>query len=212
MNWITKALSFGEKIKRVLKKRPSKEDIANSDWTSCCKGPILKKDLEENLWVCNSCGKHHRINCRQRFDIIFGKNAYEILDTPIPAEDPLGWVDTKSYKDRLKSARKKTNQNSAVMIAKGRINGVEVTAGAINFEFIGGSVGAAEGEAIIYGVQHAIDNQTPFVFFPCGGGQRMFESPIALANMTRTTLAINELKKKLEDDDEEEDGGLVVRK
>ena len=81
------------------------------------------------------------------------------------------------------------------MIAKGRINGVEVTAGAINFEFIGGSVGAAEGEAIIYGVQHAIDNQTPFVFFPCGGGQRMFESPIALANMTRTTLAINELKK-----------------
>ena len=84
MNWITKALSFGEKIKRVLKKRPSKEDIANSDWTSCCKGPILKKDLEENLWVCNSCGKHHRINCRQRFDIIFGRNAYEILDTPIP--------------------------------------------------------------------------------------------------------------------------------
>ena len=71
----------------------------------------------------------------------------------------------------------------------------EITAGAINFDFIGGSVGAAEGEAIIYGVQHAIDNQTPYVFFPCGGGQRMFESPIALANMTRTTLAINELKK-----------------
>ena len=65
----------------------------------------------------------------------------------------------------------------------------------MNFEFIGGSIGAAEGEAIIYGVQHAIENQTPYVFFPCGGGQRMFESPIALANMTRTTLAINELKK-----------------
>ena len=81
------------------------------------------------------------------------------------------------------------------MIARGKINGIEITAGAINFDFIGGSVGAAEGEAIIYGVQHAIDNQTPYVFFPCGGGQRMFESPIALANMTRTTLAINELKK-----------------
>ena len=81
------------------------------------------------------------------------------------------------------------------MIAKGSVNGIQVTAGAINFDFIGGSVGAAEGEAIIYGVQHAIDNQTPYVFFPCGGGQRMFESPIALANMTRTTLAINELKK-----------------
>ena len=78
---------------------------------------------------------------------------------------------------------------------KGVINGIEITAGAINFDFIGGSCGAAESEAIIYGVQHAIDNQTPYVFFPCGGGQRMFESPIALAGMTRTTLAINELKK-----------------
>jgi len=194
MNWLTKAINFGEKIKKVLKKRPSKEEIENSEWTSCCKGPILKKDLEENLFVCNSCGKHHRISCRQRFDILFGKNSYEILETPIPAEDPLNWVDTKSYKDRLKDARKKTNQSCAVMIAKGRVNGIEITSGAINFEFIGGSVGAAEGEAIIYGVQHAIDNQTPYVFFPCGGGQRMFESLIALANMTRTTLAINELK------------------
>tara|TARA_Y100000590_G_scaffold34117_1_gene37287 strand:+ start:248 stop:1180 length:933 start_codon:yes stop_codon:yes gene_type:complete len=195
MNWLRKAKSFGEKIKKVFKKRPSKEEIENSDWTSCCKGPVLKKDLEENLWVCNSCGKHHRISCRQRFDLFFGKNAYQILETPNPAEDPLEWVDTKSYKDRLIIARKKTNQNCAVMIAKGIVNGIEITAGAINFEFIGGSVGAAEGEAIIYGVQHAIDNQTPYVFFPCGGGQRMFESPIALANMTRTTLAINELKK-----------------
>ena len=195
MNWLTKAKNFGEKIKKVLKKRPSKEDMENSDWTSCCKGPVLKKDLENNLWVCDSCGKHHRISCRQRFDIFFGKNKYEILETPQPSEDPLNWKDTKSYKVRLAQARKKTNQNCAVMIAKGSVNGIQVTAGAINFDFIGGSVGAAEGEAIIYGVQHAIDNQTPYVFFPCGGGQRMFESPIALANMTRTTLAINELKK-----------------
>ena len=195
MNWIKRVLHIGEKIKRVLKKRPTKEEIENSDWTSCCKGPILKKDLEENLWVCDACGKHHRITCRQRFDIFFGKNSYQILETPNPAEDPLEWVDTKSYKDRLKLARKKTNQNCAVMIARGKINGIEVTAGAINFDFIGGSVGAAEGEAIIYGVQHAIDNQTPYIFFACGGGQRMFQSSIALAQMTRTTIAINELKK-----------------
>ena len=195
MNWLTKALNLGEKIKKVFKKRPSKEDLENSDWTSCCKGPVLKKDLEENLWVCNSCGKHHRISCRQRFDIFFGKNAYQILETPQPTDDPLNWEDTKTYKDRLKLARKKTNQNCAVVIAKGRINNIEITVGAINFDFIGGSIGAAEGEAIIYGVQHAIDNKTPYIFFPCGGGQRMFESPIALANMTRTKLAINELKK-----------------
>ena len=195
MNWIKKVLRIGEKIKTVLKKRPTKEQIEKSDWTSCCKGPILKKDLEDNLWVCNSCGKHHRISCRQRFDIFFGKNRYELLETPIPSEDILDWKDTKTYKERLKDARKKTGQNSAVMIAKGKINGINITAGAINFDFIGGSIGSAEGEAIIYGVQHAIDNKTPYVFFPCGGGQRMFESPIALANMTRTTLAVNELKK-----------------
>ena len=196
MNWLTKIKIFGDKIKRNLQKKfPTKEEIANSDWTSCCKGPVLKKDLEDNLWICNACGKHHRINCRQRFDIFFGKNRYEILETPVPAEDPLNWKDTKTYKERLVQARKKTGQSCAVMIAKGQINGIQITAGAINFDFIGGSVGAAEGEAIIYGVQHAIDNKTPYVFFPCGGGQRMFESPIALANMTRTTLAINELKK-----------------
>ncbi len=195
MNWITKALKIGEKIKKVFKKRPTKDEIENSDWTSCCKGPILKKDLEENLWVCSSCGKHHRISCKQRFDIIFGKNSYEILETPQPTEDPLSWVDTKSYKDRLKLARKKTGQKCAVMIAVGKLNNMDVTVGAINFDFIGGSVGQAEGEAIIYGIQNAIDNRTPFIFFPCGGGQRMFESPIALANMTRTTLAVNELKK-----------------
>ena len=195
MNWLKRTLKFGEKIKKILKKRPSREEMENSDWTSCCKGPVLKQDLEENFWVCNSCGKHHRISCSQRFDYFFGINNYEVLETPSPIEDPLNWNDTKSYKDRIKDARKKTNQNCAVMIAKGQINGIAVTAGAINFSFIGGSVGAAEGEAILYGAQHAIDNKTPFIFFPCGGGQRMFESPIALANMTRTTVAINELKK-----------------
>ena len=149
MNWITKALSFGEKIKKVLKKRPSKEDIANSDWTSCCKGPILKKDLEENLWVCNSCGKHHRISCRQRFDILFSKNSYQILETPQPIDDPLDWHDSKPYTSRLKSARKVTGQKCAVMIASGKVNGVTITAGAINFDFISFSY-------VIFIITHAL--------------------------------------------------------
>ena len=194
MNWITKVLKFGEKIKRVIKKRPSKEDIDNSDWTSCCQGPILKKELEENLFVCPSCKKHHRINCRQRFDIIFGKNNYEILQTPIPQDDPLNWVDSKSYIDRLKDARKKTSMDCGVMVVATQINNIKITACASDFAFIGGSVGAAEGEAILYGIQHAIENQQPFLNFTSGGGMRMFESLIALSQMTRTTLAINELK------------------
>ena len=196
MNWINKFKKLGESIKKnINKKFPTKLERDSSAWTSCCKGPILKKELEENLFVCPHCNKHHRISPKQRFDIIFGKDNYEILKTPIPNDDPLEWSDTKSYKDRLKDARKKTSQDCAVIIAKGTLNRVEVTVGATNFDFIGGSSGAAETEAIIYGVQHAIDNNTPFIFWPCGGGQRMFESPIALAGMTKTTLAINELKK-----------------
>ena len=195
MNWIKKVLHIGEKIKKVIKKRATKEEIENSDWTSCCKGPVLKKDLENNLWVCDACGKHHRINCRQRFDIVFGKNNYEILETPIPQDDPLNWKDSKTYKERLETARNKTGQECAVMIVKTKINNIDITAGAFDFAFIGASVGAAEGEALIYGIQNAIDRKTPFVLFTAGGGMRMFESLIALSQMTRTTLAINELKK-----------------
>jgi len=194
MNWIKKTLRYGEKIKTIIKERATKTEIANSDWTSCCKGPILKKELEENLFVCPSCKKHHRINCRQRFDIIFGKNNYEILQTPIPQDDPLNWVDSKSYIDRLKDARKKTAMDCGVMVVATQINNIKITACASDFAFIGGSVGAAEGEAILYGIQHAIENQQPFLNFTSGGGMRMFESLIALSQMTRTTLAINELK------------------
>ena len=74
VNWLQKVITAGQKIKTAFHERASKEDIAKSDWTSCCKGPILKKDLEDNLWVCPSCNKHHRISPRQRFDVIFGKN------------------------------------------------------------------------------------------------------------------------------------------
>ena len=196
MNWIKKVLNIGEKIKKVIRERPSREDVEKSNWTTCCAGPILKTELQENQWVCKSCGKHHRISCKNRFDLFFGKDNYEIIDTPVPIDDPLNWHDSKPYTSRLKSARKATGQKCAVMIASGKVNGVTITAGAINFQFIGGSVGSAEGEAIIYGIQHAIDNQNPFVFFPSGGGQRMHESPIALTQMTRTTLAVNELKNK----------------
>ena len=194
MNWITKIIKAGEKIKTAIHKRASKEEIENSDWTSCCKGPILKKDLEKNLWVCPDCLKHHRINPKQRFDILFGKNNYQIFKTPIPNDDPLEWTDSKSYKDRLKIARKKTGMQCAMMVACGDINNIKVTAVASDFDFLGASMASAEGEAFLYGVQHSIENQTPFICVSAGGGMRMMESLISLSQMTRTTLAINELK------------------
>ena len=196
MNWITKIIKAGEKIKSAIHKRATKEDIANSDWTSCCRGPILKKDLEENLWVCPDCNKHHRINPKQRFDILFGKNNYEIFKTPIPKDDPLNWTDSKSYKDRLKSARKKTGLDCSMVIADGSINNIRLTAIASDFNYMGASIGAAEGEAFLFATQHSIENSQPLLVVATGGGMKMQESIISLNQMTRTTLAINELKAK----------------
>ena len=194
MNWITKIIKAGERIKTAIHKRASKDDIAKSDWTSCCKGPILKKDLAKNLWVCPDCNKHHRIKPNQRFDILFGENNYEVFKTPIPNDDPLDWTDSKSYKDRLKSARKKTGLDCGMMVACGNINNIKITAVASDFDFLGASMASAEGEAFLYAIQYAIENRTPFICVSAGGGMRMMESLISLSQMTRTTLAINELK------------------
>jgi len=194
MNWITKIIKAGEKIKTAIHKRASKEDIANSDWTSCCKGPVLKKNLEKNLWVCPDCNKHHRIKPNQRFDILFGKNNYEIFKTPVPKDDVLEWTDSKSYKDRLKSARKKTGLNCSMVVATGSISNIKITAIASDFDFMGASIGAAEGEAFLYAAQHAIENKQPLLVVTQGGGMKMQESLISLSQMTRTTLAINEVK------------------
>ena len=104
-------------------------------------------------------------------------------------------IDNKKYKDRLRDARKKTGQDDAILIAKGKIKNIDVIVGAQDFRFIGGSFGAASGEAFITAVQHSINNKNPLIFFSCSGGQRMMESSIALMQMTRTVLAVNELKK-----------------
>ena len=194
MNWITKIIKAGEKIKTAIHERVSKEDIAKSDWTSCCRGPILKKDLEQNLWVCPDCNKHHRIKPSQRFDILFGKNNYEVFKTPIPKDDPLGFVDSKPYKERLKSARKKTGLECSMVVAEGSIDQIKITAIASDFEFMGASIGAAEGEAFLYAAQHSIENKQPLLIVATGGGMKMQESLISLSQMTRTTLAINEVK------------------
>jgi len=194
MNWITKIIKAGEKIKTAIRDRATKEDIAKSDWTSCCRGPILKTDLEKNLWVCPDCNKHHRIKPKQRFDILFGKNNYEIFKTPIPKDDPLNWTDSKPYKERLKSARKKTGLDCSMVVASGSINNIKITAIASDFDFMGASIGAAEGEAFLYAAQHAIENQQPLLAVTSGGGMKMQESLISLSQMTRSTLAINEVR------------------
>tara|TARA_B110001452_G_scaffold98601_1_gene81555 strand:+ start:2636 stop:3553 length:918 start_codon:yes stop_codon:yes gene_type:complete len=193
MNWITKFIK--PKIKSLFEKKSSKID--ENFWTTCgCKNLIYKEDLQSNLKCCPKCGAHHKLSCKERFDIFFDNKEYELIESPLPMDDPLKFEDNKKYIDRLKSARKITQQNDAVLIAKGKVKDISVVVGAQDFRFIGGSFGAASGEAFIAGVQHSIENNMPFIFFSCSGGQRMMESSIALMQMSRTALAVSELKKK----------------
>ena len=193
MNWITKFIK--PKIKSLFEKRSSKSE--ENLWTTCgCKNLIYKEDLQSNLKCCPKCGVHHKLSCKERFETFFDNKEYELIETPLPKDDPLKFQDNKKYTDRLKSARKITKQDDAVSIAKGKVKDIDVVVGAQDFRFIGGSFGAASGEAFIAGVQHSIENNMPFIFFSCSGGQRMMESSIALMQMSRTALAVNELKKK----------------
>ena len=191
-NWITKFIK--PKIKSLFKKRSSSSKDAL--WATCeCKNLVYKDDLFNNLSVCPTCGSHHKLTPDERFKIFFDNKEYEILNTPLPKDDPLKFSDTKKYTERLSKARELTKQTDAIVIANGKLKGMNVTVGAQNFAFIGGSLGAAAGEAFIHGIQHAISNKNPFIFFRCSGGARMQESAIALMQMTRSVLGVHELKK-----------------
>ena len=192
MNWITSFLK--PKIKALFKKKSSesKENL----WTTCeCKQLILKEELLQNLNCCAKCSFHHPLTSLERFKIFFDDGEFEVLEPPLPTDDPLKFVDSKKYIDRIKAARKLTKQDDAVAIAKGKLTDIDVTVGAQDFRFMGGSFGAASGEAFVYAVQHSIENKTPFIFFASSGGQKMQESLIALSMMSKTVLAVNELKK-----------------
>ena len=192
MNWITKFIK--PKIKSLFEKKSSKTE--ENLWTTCgCKNLIYREDMEANQKVCPKCGAHHKLTCRERFETFFDNKEFELIETPLPKDDPLNFEDKKKYIDRLQAARKLTGQDDAILIAKGKVQNINMIVGAQDFRFIGGSFGAASGEAFIAGAQYAIENKIPYVFFSCSGGQRMHESSIALMQMSRTALAVNELKK-----------------
>ena len=136
MNWITKFIK--PKIKSLFKKKSS--DNKDTLWTTCeCKNLVYKDDLFNNLSVCPTCGSHHKLTPEERFKIFFDNKEYEVLETPLPKDDPLKFTDTKKYTERLKKAREQTKQSDAIVIAHGKLEGVNVTVGAQNFSFIGGS-------------------------------------------------------------------------
>ena len=160
MNWLKKIVKYGEKIKRNLgKKFPTKKEQQESDWISCCSGPTLKKNIfnDEQLHTCPACNKHYPFEPRKRFDHFFGKNNYQIIDTPSPVDNPL---DFPGYEEKLKRGRKTTGHHCAVMVAQGVKEGMKITTFAIDSRFNGGSINAAAGEAIVHAFQKAINDDT----------------------------------------------------
>ena len=198
MNWITKIIKAGEKIKTAIKKRASKEEIKNSKWMSPCCGsnPILKSSIfnEKELNTCPNCNKHYPFPPRQRFDHFYGANNWKEIDTPKLPDDPLNWPDGV-YKKKLASARKLTNQRCSVLVALGERDGIKITSFAINSAFIGGAISVESAEAILKACDVAIENKTPLVAWSEGGGQIMFESGLSLQGMARTVLGVSEVKK-----------------
>ena len=194
VNWLNSIIKAGSRIKAAIRKRATKEELAKSNYVSCCKGLISKKEITNNFHTCPYCFKHFKVTPAERFGYLFDSGIYETFKTPIPNDDPLGFVAVKAYKDQLKSARKKTGLDCSMVVASGEINKIKCTAIASDWGFLGSSIEAAEGESILFAAMHAIENKQPLIIVAQGGGMRMQASSISLMQMPRAALAINDVK------------------
>tara|TARA_B100001027_G_C16261901_1_gene329896 strand:+ start:1193 stop:2038 length:846 start_codon:yes stop_codon:yes gene_type:complete len=189
MNWITNFVR--PKLQAIV----GKKDIPDNLWCTCpkCSQMLLKKELENHLYVCKNCDHHLRMNAEQRFGLIFGDD-FRILKTPKIKPDPLKFKDLKKYADRIKSSQKKNNTEEAVQVGIGRLISEEIVLVVFDFNFMGGSMGLAVGEAIVVAADYAVKNSLPLVISSSSGGARMQEGILSLMQMPRTILAIDELE------------------
>jgi len=164
-------------------------------WVKCdnCRQIIWKKDLEENLNVCPKCDKHFRIDARTRLAQLLDDNQYEIFDSNLISNDPLKFVDLKTYSSRLKQARKDTGLDDAIVNARGKLNGRPVIVSAMEYSFIGGSMGAVVGEAITRAIEKATETKTPIIIVSASGGARMMEGVISLMQLAKISAALARL-------------------
>jgi acetyl-CoA carboxylase carboxyl transferase subunit beta len=164
-------------------------------WVKCdtCRQIIWKKDLEENLNVCPKCDKHFRIDARTRLAQLLDDNQYEIDDQDIASTDPLKFVDLKPYASRLKQAQADTGLKDAVLNARGKMNGRPVIVSAMEYAFIGGSMGAVVGEAITRAIERAAASRTPIIIVSASGGARMMEGVISLMQLAKISAALARL-------------------
>jgi acetyl-CoA carboxylase carboxyl transferase subunit beta len=191
VNWINNVVR--PKIRSLLTTRREPPD---NFWLKCpgCGQMSDRKALEENRYVFPCCGFHSRMTAAQRLRSIFDGGEYTIVTVPVVPQDPLKFRDGRRYSDRLKDAKAKTELEDAVLVAEGRIDGQPIVAAAQDFEFMGGSLGMAAGEAVITGLLRAAEKKVPFVLFAASGGARMQEGILSLMQMPRTTIAVQRLR------------------
>jgi len=160
-------------------------------WTKCvhCGAQLPKKDLEDNDMVCPLCDYHFRINARTRISQLFDENSFEEKFSEVRPTDPLNFVDTESYKDRLKKAKDKTGLDDAVITGFGKINGTKIATAVMDFEYMGGSMGSVVGEKVTRMMEDAIAQKTPMLVITSSGGARMQESALSLMQMAKTSCA-----------------------
>jgi acetyl-CoA carboxylase carboxyl transferase subunit beta len=176
--------------RRALEARVEIE--ANPDlWTKCvhCDAQLLKKDIEDNQMVCPVCDYHFRIGARTRIAQLFDEGSFEELFSEIKPTDPLDFVDTESYKDRIAAAQEKTGLDEAVVTGLASIEGHRVATAVMDFDFMGGSMGSVVGEKVTRIIEKAIELRMPVLAISSSGGARMQESALSLMQMAKTSCA-----------------------
>lgn len=189
MNWLT------DIVRPKIQKTTPKE-IADNLWVKCpnCDQMLFSKELKKSFYVCTSCGHHLRLYVEKRFKLLFDNEEFQLINLPQVQDDPLKFKDLQKYSDRLKSNRKKTECQDAIQVARGKIGGIKSIVAAMDFSFMGGSMGIAVGEGIVRAAQLALETKQPLITVASSGGARMQEGMFSLMQMARTTAAINQLK------------------
>ncbi len=185
---------FKRKEKGITTATEDKMDVPKGLWYKSPTGKVIDADeLARNLWVSPEDGFHVRIGSAEYFEILFDDNNFVELDKNMTSKDPLGFVDTKKYAERLKDVTAKTGLKDAVRTAVGKSKGKELVVCCMDFAFIGGSMGAVVGEKIARGINHSIQNNAPFVMISKSGGARMMEAAYSLMQLAKTSAKLAQL-------------------
>ncbi len=183
---------FKREEKGIITTTQEKKEAPDGIWNKCpnCKKPLHYKEQVENQYVCHYCGYHLRIGSKDYFAILFDNNEFTELFPDLISADPLNFVDTKKYTDRLAESKLKTGLKDAIRSAYGKINGQEVVIACMDFSFIGGSMGSVVGEKIARSIDYCIQHQLPFLMISKSGGARMMEAAFSLMQMAKTSAKL----------------------